>query len=402
MIYMDSMAFGMGNCCFQITLGFCNLNISKLAYDLLVPICPIILALTASTPIFKGKLAGHDTRFDVLSQSVDDRTANERDVTSDEYIEKPRYSNVLSYLSENVYVQDHHNDYKKFKIDEEELDNLVKNGIPKRLATHFCNLMVRDPLVIFDEKIDIEESDDYSHFESFQSTNWNTLRLKPPRIEDRDNCFKIEFRVSELNLSPYENAAIGSFVVLFARMIYKYDFNTIIPISKVDENYKKAVLNDAVIKEKFWFRTNGLSVNESKYTETNKTLYNGEEKDLEELLKKVQDKSYDEQVHELSVDDILCGSEKYDFPGLLWMMEDFVSKYIDTEEEKSYYRKHLEFIKLRGKGKLCTDAKYIRNFVLNHNEYKQDSIVSELISYDLVNHLLDIQSSNLKPRELFN
>lgn len=44
-IYMDCMAFGMGNGCFQITLGFCTLNLSKFAYDLLTPLTPILVLL---------------------------------------------------------------------------------------------------------------------------------------------------------------------------------------------------------------------------------------------------------------------------------------------------------------------------------------------------------------------
>jgi len=42
---MDCMAFGMGNTCFQITIGFCSLNLSKLAYDLLIPLTPIIVRI---------------------------------------------------------------------------------------------------------------------------------------------------------------------------------------------------------------------------------------------------------------------------------------------------------------------------------------------------------------------
>lgn len=39
------------------------------------------IALTASSPIFKGKLADIDSRWSVISQSVDCRTKNERDVS---------------------------------------------------------------------------------------------------------------------------------------------------------------------------------------------------------------------------------------------------------------------------------------------------------------------------------
>lgn len=35
---------------------------------------PLFLALTAASPIFKGKLADIDTRWEVISASVDDRT----------------------------------------------------------------------------------------------------------------------------------------------------------------------------------------------------------------------------------------------------------------------------------------------------------------------------------------
>jgi glutamate--cysteine ligase catalytic subunit len=45
MIYMDCMAFGMGNTCFQLTLGFCSLNMSLFSHDLLTPLTPIIVRL---------------------------------------------------------------------------------------------------------------------------------------------------------------------------------------------------------------------------------------------------------------------------------------------------------------------------------------------------------------------
>jgi len=402
MITMDCMAFAMGCCCFQITLGFCSLNLSKLAYDLIIPMTPIILALSAGTSILKGQLSGHDTRFDIISQGVDDRTDDEKDPKSKNYIYKSRYSNVYSYISDNVYVQDYHNDYPKFNIDEVYLKQLMDAGIPKRLSEHFCNLMIRDALVIFDEKIDIEEPSDYSHFENFQSTNWNSVRLKPPRLEDNDFCFKIEIRVPEISITPYENAAISTFVILLSQLIYKYDFNTIIPMSKVDENFRRANLNDAVIKEKFWFRTDGLSLNPTNFWE-NKSLFCGKKEDLPEIIKEHQCPKKDEElIEEMTIEEILCGCDKYKYPGLLWMMNDYVNRFIDKKEDQEYYRRHLEFIKLRSNGSLMTDAKYTREFVLNHKDYKQDSVVTDKIWYDLVKHVQEIQNLRCKPKELYN
>merc|ERR1712179_568355 len=56
--------------------------------------------------------------------------------------------------------------------------------------------------------------------------------------------------------TDFENAAICCFVVLLTRVILSYKYNLLIPISKVDENMKRAQKRDAVIKEKFYFRTN--------------------------------------------------------------------------------------------------------------------------------------------------
>lgn len=37
-------------------------------------LAPIMLAMTAATPIFKGRLADVDARWNIIAQSVDDRT----------------------------------------------------------------------------------------------------------------------------------------------------------------------------------------------------------------------------------------------------------------------------------------------------------------------------------------
>ena len=77
-IHMDAMAFGMGCCCLQITMQARDDRESRFVHDQLATMAPLMLALSASTPIFKGQLAGTDTRWDVISQSVDDRTVFER------------------------------------------------------------------------------------------------------------------------------------------------------------------------------------------------------------------------------------------------------------------------------------------------------------------------------------
>jgi glutamate--cysteine ligase catalytic subunit len=77
-IYMDAMGFGMGCCCLQITFQAKNISEARNLYDQLCPMGPIMLALTAAAPVFKGFLADQDVRWNVISAAVDDRTKEER------------------------------------------------------------------------------------------------------------------------------------------------------------------------------------------------------------------------------------------------------------------------------------------------------------------------------------
>ena len=53
-IYMDSMHFGMGASCLQITYETQNINHARYLYDMFLPFTPIMSVLSASTPIVKG------------------------------------------------------------------------------------------------------------------------------------------------------------------------------------------------------------------------------------------------------------------------------------------------------------------------------------------------------------
>lgn len=65
----------------------------------------------------------------------------------------------------------------------------------------------------------------------------------------------------EIQLTDFENAAFSIFVVLLTRTILSFDLNFYMELSKVDENIKVAQKRNAVLEQKFWFRTNvfGLS-----------------------------------------------------------------------------------------------------------------------------------------------
>ena len=76
-IYMDAMAFGMGCCCLQVTFQARDIHESRHLYDALGVLAPIFLALSAATPILKGKLSDWDARWNVIADSVDCRTPEE-------------------------------------------------------------------------------------------------------------------------------------------------------------------------------------------------------------------------------------------------------------------------------------------------------------------------------------
>ena len=56
-------------------------------------------------------------------------------------------------------------------------------------------------------------------------------------------------------------------LVLFRRVILSFNYNMLIPISKVDENMKRSQVRDAITTQKFFFRTNiDTSCDEGKST----------------------------------------------------------------------------------------------------------------------------------------
>jgi len=105
-IYMDSMHFGMGCSCLQVTFESQSINHARYLHDMLLPFTPLLAALSANSPIFKGKLADIDLRWTVISQSVDCRTEDERDPASTKYVPKSRYSTMNHYISNHQYVKD--------------------------------------------------------------------------------------------------------------------------------------------------------------------------------------------------------------------------------------------------------------------------------------------------------
>ena len=86
-------------------------------------------------------------------------------------IKKSRYDSIDSFISNNKYFRKEYNDIP-LEIDGETFTELEKAGIPHLLANHIAHLFIRDPLVIYKERVEIDDSKDVDHFENIQSTNF--------------------------------------------------------------------------------------------------------------------------------------------------------------------------------------------------------------------------------------
>jgi glutamate--cysteine ligase catalytic subunit len=164
-VYMDAMCFGMGSCCLQLTFQACNINEARQLYDQLTPLCPIMLALTAAAPIYRGHLTEIDCRWNIISQSVDCRTAEERGLAplkdNKFRIYKSRYDSIDSYLSPEG---EKYNDMP-LVYDEKVYQELRDGGIDHLLAQHIAHLFIRDTVSLFSEKIHQDDEVDTDHFE---------------------------------------------------------------------------------------------------------------------------------------------------------------------------------------------------------------------------------------------
>nr|XP_030123210.3 glutamate--cysteine ligase catalytic subunit isoform X3 [Taeniopygia guttata] len=283
-IYMDAMGFGMGNCCLQVTFQACSISEARYLYDQLATICPIVMALSAASPFYRGYMSDIDCRWGVISASVDDRTREERGL------------------------------------------------------------------------------------ENIQSTNWQTMRFKPPP-PNSDIGWRVEFRPMEVQLTDFENSAYVVFVVLLTRVILSYKLDFLIPLSKVDENMKVAQKRDAVRQGMFYFRKDickgGNSVLDGCGSAQNGTGIDTEEYTL------------------MSIDTIINGKEGV-FPGLIPILNSYLENMEVDVDTRCTILNYLKLIKKRASGELMTVARWMREFIAQHPDYKQDSVITDEMNYSLM------------------
>ncbi|CAL9731706.1 glutamate--cysteine ligase [Monosporozyma unispora] len=396
-IYLDGMGFGMGSSCLQMTYQAPNVEMARFLYDSLINFAPIMLSVSAAAPAFKGWLADQDVRWNVISGAVDCRTPYERDVepilpkynsggfgsvTEEakkhlQKIPKSRYSVVDLYLGgHNKFFNRNYNN-TNVPINEKVLKRLLENNVAPLdydLAKHFAHLFIRDSCSIFEESINQDRTTSTNHFENIQSTNWQTLRFKPPTqkaIPSEKNIpgWRVEFRPLEVQLTEFENAAHSIFIYLVVEAVLD-SYNTLNPylnMSKVWENMDIAHKRDSVLQNKFHWKTTFQSEN------GNTDLYS-----IDEIFHNKKN-----GIFETFINKALIKRN--------WIKSTWTELQNSTTHKRYYY--YLKLISDRASGKLPTTAHFLRDFITTHKDYRHDSRVSKLINYDLV--LLSDRITNL-------
>lgn len=63
-----------------------------------------------------------------------------------------------------------------------------------------------------------------------------------------------------------------------------------------------------------------------------------------------------------------------------------------NKEQVAEVRMYLTFLMERARGEVPTGARFIRDFVLNHKDYKKDSVISKSISFDLMSTIINMNT----------
>ncbi|KAL8732956.1 MAG: hypothetical protein Q9166_002354 [cf. Caloplaca sp. 2 TL-2023] len=439
-------------------------------YDQLIPLGPIMLALTASTTVWNGILADTDVRWNVMSASMDDRSFEESAAASSHNENnstlRPRYWSNDTYISEDPRLLNEYQD-PNVVFNEEAKQQLLDGGMDDLLATHFAFLFARDPLAVFAKDVGPDAPEGTALFEAVQSTNYNTVRFKPPpSLDSKHTGWRVEFRPMEVQMTDFENAAFAIFIVLVSRVILHYDLNLYMPISTVDDNMEKAHSRDAVNCERFYFRTDpmsqlratlsptgadlksptigpdtdfygasidsssddsitsetpkGNSPSEASASQTSLSSFSSgvespiQQQDKTNASKRTlsdvdavestspkrpcltrsiqlptpplqQNEKPSTDISYQKISSIINGNDETGFPGLIPLVKRYLDEtnIFDTPA-RAKVDHYLALVAARASGKAWTAAKWQREFVRRHKDYKKDSLVGQKVMYDLL------------------
>lgn len=174
----------------------------------------------------------------------------------------------------------------------------------------------------------------------------------------------------DIQLTDFENTCLIVTLGLITNVINHFNVDFIIPITMADENMKRAHFRNAIIDQKFWFKTNCL-----------KDLENYHQSDLaaSNYIRSQASDNQEQVFEELYIHEILEGKPESNFPGMFTLIRKFMEVQKYNTEHQEQIEKILDFLMARAKGEVPTGAKFIREYILNHPLYKNDSKISKCL-----------------------
>lgn len=378
----DCIMYASGSCSLQNTFQAQSFPEATYLYDQSVVLAPLVMALTASSIFFRNKLSDWDARYEILCMGNDDRSPYERDLTKDceEHVigypnkVKPRrrWSTSPLFISKGKMCKDTYNDMD-VQFEEDSYDMLIKAGIDDKMAKHIAFILSHKPIIVYPDTEQLDDNKHSDHFDYMNSTNWNSVRFKPPPLDNSDDLgWRVEYRTPELQLTDYENAAFSVFFSLLTMSICHYKLNLYMAISKVEKNMDTAHKRDAIKKERFFFR------------------------------KDISTASDDDTLELMTMEEIMLGKGNSS-RGLFSYIRDYLNELQGDNINTSSRKKidgYLELVERRIRGELLTMSAWLRKFVREHPLYKQDSIISDEITYDLIVRCYEVANGKAKAPEL--
>ena len=190
----------------------------------------------------------------------------------------------------------------------------------------------------------------------------------------------------DIQITDFENTCLIVLMGLITNMINHFDVDFIIPITLSDQNMQRAHFRDAILTQKFWFNTNCFPDN---------ITY------LEDFEMQLQDSNYmkssvnkdskkEPKYEELFISEILCGKKESNFIGIYTV----ITKFMELQKYQLHHSEQieqiLEFLEARSKGEVPTGAKFIREYVLSHPLYKQDSIITPCLNRNIILQIMNL------------
>jgi len=107
-----------------------------------------------------------------------------------------------------------------------------------------------------------------------------------------------------------------------------------------------------------------------------------------------------EEFHELYLHEVFKGKPEIGFVGLYPLFREFMKIKDYSIDQQIEINMYLDFLMGRAKGEVKTDAKFIRDFIQNHEKYEKNSYVCDVVMRDLLK-MIDTMSRDDYALNLF-